>query len=70
MVVPSSPEELHESVSELFFLLDPLVAVPDIQAYATEVLRLLLDLVGVLDHMLKKGFVNEPLAEVLLHVPE
>ncbi len=51
-------------------LLDPLVAVPDILAYATVALLLPEDIVGVLAHVLKNGFENEPLEEIVTHIPE
>lgn len=50
-------------------LLDPLVAVPDILAYATSGLKFPVEIVGVLVHVLRYARVYDPLADVVEQCP-
>lgn len=51
-------------------LFAPLLAVPDILAYATEELVFPVEIVGVLFHVLNVAGEKDPLADVVEHEPE
>ncbi len=63
------PESSQVSVSEYDKLLDPLVAVPDILAYAFLVVMFPEEMVGVLVHVLSVALLKDPLAEIVVQEP-